>query len=142
MSQHLDVFNISTIQHWRALPGEADPAEVASAFERVITPLYIGHQARPWRHEPAFTVTGEIGKKRSVLTLYEDGLPLVVLGICLHSRASKPLLKTLAGIPDDQGLAVPWLVLRMEQDEIPAWVERWAEVVAWALIHNLAEVGE
>lgn len=139
---HLDVFNLSTIQHWRSSADDADPAEVAGAFERVIVPLYTGHEARPWRHEPAFTVTGEIGKKRSVVTLREHDAPLAVLGICLHSRASKPLLKTLTGIPDDQGLSVPWLVLRMEQDTMPPWVERWAEVVAWALMCNLSEIGE
>lgn len=138
---YLDVFNVSTVRHWRSVPEDVDPGELGRAFERVIVPIYAGGEGRPWR-QGEFTASGEIGKKRSVLTLREAGQPLAVLGICLHSRASKPLLKMLAGIPDDEGLSVPWLVIRMEQDSMPPWVEPWALQVAWSLILHIDEVGE
>jgi len=137
---YLDFFNLSTIDHRRVAKDETDPIELGRVFERVIIPIYNGAAGKP-RRDGEYMAQGEIGNKRSVVTLYEDGVPLAVLGVCLHSRASKPLFRTLTGM-DDDGLSVPWLVIRMEQDTMPAWVESWAIDIAWSLITHHDEIGE
>ncbi|WP_311949272.1 hypothetical protein [Halomonas piscis] len=133
--QYIDAVNVSTLQQWKVLKEYADPGEMAAIGERVLEPIAEGSLGKPWRHD-VYTVSGDLGGKRCSFTLHEDGEPLAVIGVCLHSRASKPLLQALTPIPDDDGLSVPWMIIRMEQDTLPPWVERWAEQLAWAVVRR------
>ncbi|MES2879167.1 MAG: hypothetical protein V4713_12155 [Pseudomonadota bacterium] len=131
----------------RVTSNDVDPAEMAGVIDRSIEPVRVGGPGWALNRKSGYTCTGEIGSKRATFTLLDEGVPIAVLAICMHSRASTPLWNWLhdnatRSLPDMNGPpAAPWVAMRYDVPEeiLPDWIDWWAKTVGWALITGPAQ---
>lgn len=120
---------------------DVEPGSMGSAWERVIVPVHSG-QAGIVKASGAYTATGRVGSKSSLIELRDEGVRIAVIGICLHSRSSEKLWRELLdGSPVElpswgDAPQPPWCAMRYEVPEtvLPDWLDYWAKSVAWSLL--------
>jgi hypothetical protein len=129
----------------RVSAADVDASEIAGVIDRTILPVQGGAPGWALNRRSGYTVTGDIGSKRALLTLHDETMPIAQIAICLHSRSSLPLWRQLSAgavqnIPElPEPPAAPWCALRYDVSELalPDWIHWWAKDVAWALVENL-----
>jgi hypothetical protein len=119
----------------------ADPAEEAYIIDRTLLPLAGGAEGYANSRLSGYRVRGDLGSKRATLQLLDDGTPIAVVAVCLHSRASPGLWKWLydhatAELPDMTAPPAPWVAMRYDCPEaaLPPWIDNWAKGVGTALL--------
>lgn len=125
----------------RVTAQDVDPAEMAGVIDRTIEPVRLRQQGWALNRKSGYYVRGEIGSKRSTLVLLDDTVPIAVVGVCTHSRASDGLWRwmhehAVTHLPDMIGPpSAPWACLRYDVPEtvLPDWIDWWAKTAAWAL---------
>lgn len=125
----------------RIAAADVDPAEMAGVIDRSIEPVRAGGLGWALNRKSGYRVCGEIGGKGSMLMLLDETVPIAVLVVCTHSRASPGLWSKLhqqavTPLPDMGGPPpAPWCCLRYDVPEtvLPDWIDWWAKTVGWAL---------
>ena len=121
---------------------DCDAVEQAGIIDRTLLPvLETGHGWADSRRS-SYTVTGNIGAKRSHFQLFDEGVPIAVLAVCLHQRANSATwgwLHTNAAnmiIQEHPAPPPPWVALRYDvhQAALPTWLGWWAKHVGFALL--------
>jgi len=121
---------------------EVEPVEIGSIYERVIVPIQSGKVASA-RAGTGYTISGEIGNKRAAFSLYDEGVEIARLAVCMHSRASVPLFSQIADGTEFSGvtpqflkLKVPWCVVSLTAPDhiMPDWLDALAKSLAASLI--------
>ena len=119
----------------------ADAGEQAGIIDRTLLPVAGGAQGWARGRKDGYTVSGDIGSKRAVLTLHDESVPIATLGVCLHSRPSAELW-TMLHVDAVQPVVAfmrapspPWCALRYDVPEtaLPDWLDWWAKHVGIAL---------
>ncbi len=120
-----------------------DPAEQAYVIDRTLLPIAGGAEGFADSRHSGYRVRGELGKKRSTLQLFDEGVPIAVVAVCLHSRASPGLWAWLrdhatSELPDMTEPPAPWVAMRYDCPEaaLPPWIDQWAKTVGTALLHR------
>lgn len=119
---------------------QIEPVEIGRASEQVIEPIRAGLVATV-KSSTGYTMTGTIQGKIASLVLCDEGTPIGLICICLHSRASQSLWESMYAtaareLPDLIGPpSVPWLAVRYDVAEqaLPEWLDQTAKSIAWTL---------
>lgn len=121
----------------------ADPAEEAYLIDRTLLPLAGGAEGYADSRRSGYRVRGDLGSKRATLQLLDEGVPIAVVAVCLHSRASPGLWKWLRDhaptqLPDMTEPPAPWVAMRYDCPEaaLPPWIDEWAKGVGTALMNR------
>ncbi|NHR07455.1 hypothetical protein HA052_19880 [Chromobacterium haemolyticum] len=135
--KHLNFLALNDAYYQEITFDDIEPVELGSAYENLLEPLSSGRTATV-RRGTGYTASGEIGGKRAVFTIRDEGVPIAVIGVCLHSRSSPQLWRELyhgEALPDLLPPAAPWVAVRYEVAEtvIPPWLDRLAWHAAWYL---------
>lgn len=120
-----------------------DPVEQAYVIDRTLLPLVAGAEGHADSRHSGCRVRGELGKKRATLQLFDEGVPIAVVAVCLHSRASPGLWAWLSDgaateLPDLPEPPAPWVAMRYDchESDLPHWIDEWAKTVGTALLHR------
>lgn len=118
---------------------DMEPVDIGSVFERVIKPLQAG-QTPAIHRGTGYTARGTASATRLQLTVFDEGVPVAVLGVCLRARDSAGLwaqVHEIAGwTPAGDAPPAPWSALAelMDQSVLPDWLRYWAKSVAYSLL--------
>ncbi len=121
---------------------DCDAAEQAGIIDRTLLPVL--HTGQGWAdsRKSGYTVRGEISGKAASFQLFDEGVPIAVLAVCLHSKTSGRMWSWLhdhSPVPlPENGAAPPpaWAALRYDVPEmaLPSWIDWWAKHVGYALM--------
>lgn len=118
-----------------------DPAEQAYVIDRTLLPLAGGAEGYADSRKSGYRVRGDLGSKRATMKLFDEGVPIAVVAVCLHSRSSKGLWAWLREhatheLPDLPEPPAPWVAMRYDCHEsaLPPWIDEWAKNVGHALL--------
>ena len=121
---------------------QCDPAEQAGIIDRTL--LSVRDTGKGWAdsRRSSYTVTGQIKSESSKFTLFDENVPIAVLGVCLASDSSLNLWQWLNSnavtlLPEMDGPPTgAWAGLRYDVSEtaLPPWIDWWAKHVAFALL--------
>lgn len=126
---------------------EIEPIDLGKAFENVIIPIYSGNIGVKFKRD--YSVSGELTKKKALISLLENGTEIAVVAICLHSRPAKKLWhelisSSLVDLPDfgDEPPQAPWTSMRynVPESELPEWLDYWCKSIAWSMIIHAGEL--
>ena len=127
----------------RVTEADIDPGAEAGVIDRALIPLSIGAPGSAGGRGSGYTVTGEIGAKRALLRLLDNGAPVADVGVCLHSRAARGLWYALAEAAGDWMAAIPmpsapWcaVLCYAPEDALPPWFDDWAKTAGMALLRR------
>lgn len=126
----------------RVTSADCDAAEQAGIIDRTLLPVLQTGQGWADSRKSGYTVHGEINSKAASFQLFDEGVPIAVLAVSLHSKTSARMWAWLhdhSPIPlPENGDAPPpaWAALRYDVPEtaLPDWIDWWAKHVGYALL--------
>lgn len=141
MSRLLYIAINDQIREW-VQSGDCDAAEQASIIDRTLLPVLTTSQGWADSRKSGYSVRGEIRANAASFALYDEGVQIAVLAVCLHSKTSSRMWAWLhehAPMPlPDNGAPPPpaWAALRYDVAEValPPWIDWWAKHAGYALM--------
>ena len=121
---------------------DCDAAEQAGIIDRTLLPVLATGQGWADSRKSGYSVRGEIRANAASFALYDEGVQIAVLAVCLHSKTSSRMWAWLnehapISLPDN-GVPPPpaWAALRYDVAEValPPWIDWWAKHVGYALM--------
>lgn len=121
---------------------DCDAAEQAGIIDRTLLPVLATGQGWADSRKSGYTVRGEIRANAASFVLYDEGVQIAALAVCLHSKTSARMWAWLhehapVQLPSNGPPPPPaWAALRYDVPEtaLPAWIDWWAKHVGYALM--------
>ena len=141
MSRLLYVAINDQIREW-VQAGDCDAAEQAGIIDRSLLPVLTTGQGWADSRKSGYSVRGEIRANAASFALYDEGVQIAALAVCLHSKTSVRMWAWLhehspMPLPDNGAPPPPaWAALRYDVAEValPPWIDWWAKHVGYALM--------
>lgn len=134
------VLNDSTRE--RVCREDCDASEQAGIIDRTLLPVLQTGQGWANSRKSGYTVRGEIHAKAASFQLFDEGAPIAVLAVSLHSKTSARMWDWIhehapGPLPSNGDAPQPaWAALRYDVPEsvLPDWIDWWAKHVGYALM--------
>lgn len=139
---HLLYITLNDQLRERVQPEDCDAVEQAGIIDRTLLPVL--HAGQGWANsrKSGYTVRGEIHANAASFELLDEGVPIAVLAVALHSKTSARMWSWLhehspRPLPENGEAPPPaWVALRYDVPEValPDWIDWWAKHVGYALL--------
>lgn len=121
---------------------DCDASEQAGIIDRTLIPVLSSGQGWADSRKSGYTVRGEINSKAASFQLFDEGVPIAVLAVSLHSKTSAKLWAWLHDhsphplLENSDAPPPAWAALRYDVPEaaLPPWLDWWAKHVGYALM--------
>jgi hypothetical protein len=140
--KYINHININSGAVGKSTKGDLDPNYLAAIREAAFDKIKAGETVTIIP-SAGFTAHGVIEGKAALITVSDEGAPLVTIGICRHSRSSRTLWdsmirsSTLSVAAGEAPPSAPWCAIRHNIDAImPDWLDLFECCIAWAYMES------